>query len=44
MPLLEWEQEKFGVGIKQIDDQHKKLVYYINELAAAVDNKKMSNL
>ncbi len=36
MPLLEWDDNKYSVGIKEIDDQHKKLISYINELAAAV--------
>ena len=39
MVLLKWEQKKFGVGIKQIDDQHKQLIHYINELYEAVSNK-----
>ncbi|MBX7192613.1 MAG: bacteriohemerythrin [Sandaracinaceae bacterium] len=31
MPLMEWN-EKLSVGIKQFDDEHKKLVGMVNEL------------
>ena len=31
MGLFEWD-EKFSVGVSSIDEQHKKLVAYLNEL------------
>lgn len=30
--LIEWDEEKLSVGIKLLDDQHKVLIGYINEL------------
>jgi len=30
--LIEWNDKKLSVGIKLLDDQHKVLVSYINEL------------
>ncbi len=35
MPLMEWN-EKMSVGVKQFDDEHKKLVAMVNELFDAV--------
>ena len=34
--LFVWD-EKYSVNVKQIDDQHKKLVSYINELDEAIN-------
>jgi hemerythrin-like metal-binding protein len=31
MPLITWEN-KFSVGVKELDNQHKKLIELINEL------------
>ncbi len=39
MALMEW-RESYSVGIPSIDEQHKKLVSLINELAEAMHNKK----
>lgn len=44
MPLLEWDDKKLSVGIKLIDDQHRVLIGYINELADAVENKSGDDL
>lgn len=35
MPLLVWG-EKYSVHIREIDDQHKKLIGYVNELNEAM--------
>ena len=37
MKLIEWDQEKFSVGIKKMDDEHKKLVELINALHTLQD-------
>ncbi len=39
MKLFEWD-EKFSVGMKDIDDQHKKLIDMINELSDAMSSGK----
>jgi len=31
MPLFQWKK-KMSVGIKELDDQHKKLIGYANDL------------
>ena len=36
---LEWE-EKYSVGVKELDDQHKQLFAVINELLDAIDSNK----
>lgn len=43
MPLIEWD-EKYSVGIQQIDEQHKQLIDLINALhdARCVDNGRES--
>lgn len=38
-PLIIWDKDTFEIGIKSIDNQHKKLVDYINELAYAITKK-----
>ncbi|MBN2722529.1 MAG: hemerythrin family protein [Deltaproteobacteria bacterium] len=38
MALFEWT-EKISVGVKVFDDQHKKLIGYINELHEAMKNR-----
>ncbi|MEI7810892.1 MAG: bacteriohemerythrin [Ignavibacteria bacterium] len=35
MPFINWNQ-RYSVGINEIDNQHKKLVNYINELHEAM--------
>ena len=30
---IEWDPERFGIGVKQIDDQHRQLLKLINSLA-----------
>jgi hemerythrin len=37
MPLMEWS-EKLSVGIKQFDDEHKRLVGMLNDLFDAVNS------
>lgn len=31
--LVEWDPERFGIGVKQIDDQHRQLLKLINSLS-----------
>lgn len=38
-PLIVWDQHTLSVGIDVIDNQHKRLVAYINELAQAINNQ-----
>lgn len=38
MALIKWDDETLSVGIKVIDNQHKVLVGYINELAELVEH------
>ncbi|MFZ1087098.1 MAG: bacteriohemerythrin [Terracidiphilus sp.] len=35
MGLISWSS-KYSVGVKNLDDQHKKLIEYLNELHAAM--------
>ncbi len=52
MPLFEWNDALYSVGVKTIDDQHKKLVEMLNELheaqrhgqSAGVTNQVLSDL
>lgn len=39
MKLIEW-QDSYSVGINIIDEQHKKLFAWINDLYTAIDAKK----
>ena len=39
MKLIEW-QDSYGVGINIIDEQHKKLFAWINELYRAINENK----
>ncbi len=41
MPFMKWD-ERFVIGIKEVDEQHKKLVDLINELYDAVKNPEKS--
>ncbi len=43
MPLLIW-QEDFSVDVKEIDEQHKKWVGFINRLYDAMMEKKANNI
>jgi len=43
MALIEWSDETFNVGVKTIDEQHKNLVQYINDLAEAIEKKQTEN-
>jgi len=36
--LIEWDDKKLSVGIKLIDDQHKVLLGYINDLHNLINN------
>lgn len=42
--LIAWDKAAFDVGIAFIDNQHRTLVDYINELAWAVDNNQANNI
>jgi hemerythrin len=42
--LIAWDKTTFDVGIAFIDNQHRTLVDYINELAWAVDNNQANNI
>ncbi len=35
MPLLTWDDVRYGVGVRTVDDQHKRLVEMINQLHEA---------
>jgi hemerythrin-like metal-binding protein len=37
MQLIEWDEEKLGVGVELIDNQHKMLIHIINQLSKAID-------
>ena len=36
--LIIWDEASFEVGIEDIDNQHRKLVDYVNNLSRAVNN------
>ncbi|WP_440877572.1 bacteriohemerythrin [Thalassotalea sp. PLHSN55] len=42
MPLITWNQKRYGIGVESIDQQHQQLVNYINILAEAI-NAQQSN-
>ncbi len=37
MDFITWNEEKMGLGIKLIDDQHKELLNIINELSTSIN-------
>jgi len=37
MELLKWDDEKMGLGIKKIDEQHKELLNIINQLSYSIN-------
>lgn len=39
MPLIEWN-DKMSVKVKELDNQHKKLINMINELGEAIETNK----
>jgi len=43
MELLNWNDDKMGVGIKLIDNQHKKLLEIINKLATSINKNSQKN-
>lgn len=36
MPYIEWDQERYGVGVDHIDQQHRQLFETVNQLHAAM--------
>ena len=40
MSFLDWKPEEYGVGVKECDNQHQKLIKLINELYDAMIEKK----
>lgn len=34
--IIEWDPERFGIGIRQIDEQHKQLILVVNTLSTLV--------
>lgn len=40
MALIVWNEERYGVDIKEIDDQHKQLIDVINKLQSAMSEGK----
>ena len=38
MDIVEWDDEKMGIGIKLIDDQHKELLKIINLLSNSINS------
>jgi hemerythrin-like metal-binding protein len=36
MPLIEWDEARFGVRVKRFDDDHRELVHLINDLHSAM--------
>lgn len=43
MPLIEWSHQ-YSIGIPSIDNQHKRLIGYINQLNVAMANGEASNV
>jgi hemerythrin len=41
MPLINWE-ENFSVGVREIDEQHQKMIGILNELYKMVENNNYS--
>lgn len=44
MPLIKWDEKLLAVGIEFIDNQHKQLINYINELSQAIKHSKESEI
>jgi hemerythrin-like metal-binding protein len=42
MPLIPWE-DKYSLGIKEIDEQHQKMLAIINKLYDLFENKKQED-
>ena len=42
MPIITWKDE-YSVGVKELDEQHKKLMEMINELSRLYTEKKFKN-
>lgn len=37
--IVRWSDEKYSIGIAEIDEQHQCIFAYINEIAIAIENK-----
>ncbi len=40
MPLVEWKDEKYSVGVEEMDEQHRNMVEIINKMHSAMKEGK----
>ncbi|MDD5527607.1 MAG: bacteriohemerythrin [Patescibacteria group bacterium] len=42
MPIIKWE-ENFSVGVKEIDDQHKRIIEILNRIYKMISDNQIEN-